>query len=225
MIRVITITDQCGSSGAELARLVAQKLGWELLDRGMVERVARVADLDASTVGRLDAQAARWRGILTARGVNLAKICPLVTASWFEPLEEPSIRALTTQLVRAAADRGECVIVGCGAQYLLQSHADAFHVLTYAPIEERIRKVQGRDPECPDVHAYLSRTDAQTTRYALDHYGDDWLRTSLYRLCVDTSIGLHVAATLINAAVVFADKTCITPAHQEVSPCQLTHQL
>jgi cytidylate kinase len=225
MIKAITIAHQCGSGGAELAALVAHKLGWELLDQCLVERVARVADLDSSTVKRFDEVAVRWSGILGARGVVLREICPFVAPRWFEQLNDDSMHALTTELVRAAADFGECVIVASGAQCLLQTRPDVFHVLAYAPIEERATRVHDCYPECADLQAFLGQRDSQTANYILEHYGCDWLDTGLYHLCSNTSMGLDRAATLISSTVGLADKACAPTAEEELVPCQFMGQL
>lgn len=208
MFRVITITHQPGSGGTELARLVAHKLGWEFLDQQLVARVARVADLDAPTAERFDEQAAHWCGILRSRGIGLEKVCPFVEPRWFGEPDPDAIHALATNLIRAAADFGEYVILARGAQCLLQSRADVFNVLAYAPIGERMTRVQDRHPGCADVQAFLRRADTQAAKYLLEHYGADWLDASLYHLCINTSMGVDLAATLTNAAVIWPDKSC-----------------
>lgn len=225
MIRVITITDQCGSGGTELAGCVANNLGWQLVDRHLVERVARVADLDEATVDRFDEQAAHWCGILRARGVKLEQLSPCVGPRWFDQLDEESLHDLMTELIRAAADLGECVIVASGAQCLLRARPDVFNVLAYAPTQERLTRVHNRYPECADVQTFLRQTDSQTTKYILEHHGSDWLETGLYHLCVNTSIGLDCAATLISSTVVLADKACAPIAMEDLVPCHLLGQL
>jgi cytidylate kinase len=224
MIRVITITHQCGSGGTQLASLVARKFGWEVLDDQLVDRIARIADLDVASAARFDEQAARWWRGLRHAGINPAACCPYVSPRWFDEVDEDSVYALGTQLIRAAVDSGECVAVGRGAQCLLQGRADVFNVLAYAPIEERVRALQARWPEHSDVQALLTRMDSQRAEYIRQHYGRDWLDPMLYDLCVSTSIGLDRATTLINEAVVFPD-TSWTPTMEEKVPlCHLPIQ-
>lgn len=43
MIRVITIGREFGSGGAEVARLLAEQLGWKLVDRDFIDRIAQLA--------------------------------------------------------------------------------------------------------------------------------------------------------------------------------------
>jgi len=225
MIRVITITHLCGSGGTQLASLIARKFGWELLDYHLVDRIARIADLDARTAAQFDEQAARWwRGLRHAE-INPAACCPYVSPRWLDEVDDDSVHTLATQLILAAADSGECVVVGRGAQCLLQGRADVFDVFAYAPIEERVQALQAAWPEHRDVQALLTRMDSQRAEYIRQHYGRDWLDPMLYDLCVSTSIGLDRAATLINEAVVFPDTNWTRTADEEVSLCHSPHQL
>src|SRR5207245_673911 len=49
---VITVTRQYGSGGSDIARLVAERLGWELVDNQFVEAVARRAGGARQPTGR-----------------------------------------------------------------------------------------------------------------------------------------------------------------------------
>ncbi|HEY1471767.1 MAG TPA: cytidylate kinase-like family protein [Candidatus Acidoferrum sp.] len=224
MIRVITITHQCGSDGSELAALIANKHRWDLLDRGLVDRVARVADL-GETAERFDHQAARWCNVLKARGVNLDELCPRVEPRWFGEVDDDSIQPLSAQLIRAAADFGECVIAVPGAQCLLYGRQNVLNVLVYAPIQERLARVKDDHPECPDVHALLQQLDSQVTKYVLEHYESEWLGAGLclYDLCINTSTGLDAAVARIDAELMFTQESC-TATPEVFSPCHPLHR-
>ena len=225
MIRVITITHQCGSGGTQLASLLARKFGWELLDHHLVDRIARIADLDVATAAQFDEQAARWWRVLRHTRINPADRCPYVSPRWLDEIDEDSVHARATQLIQAAADSGECVLVGRGAQCLLQCRADVFHVLAYAPIEQRVQALEARWPEHRDVQALLTGIDSQRAEYIRQHYGRDWLDPTLYDLCVSTFIGLDRAATLINDAVVFPEVSWTPIGEEEGSLCHSPNQL
>jgi len=224
MIRVITITYQCGSGKTQLASLIARKFGWELLDHHLVDRIARIAGLDIATATQFDQHAARWWRRLRDAVTDPA-CCPYVAPRWLDEVDEDSVHSLTTQLVQAAADFGECVIVGHGAQCLLQGRADALHVLAYAPVEERVEALQARRPEQTDVQTLLEEMDSQQAEYIRQYYGRDWLDPMLYDLCVSTSISLDRAATLINEAVVFPDTSWTPTGREEVPACHSPMQL
>ena len=225
MIRVITITHQCGSGGTQLASLIARKFGWEVLDHHLVGRIARIADLDVATAAQFDKQAARWWRGLRHAGIDPAACCPYLSPRWLDEVDEDSLHDLATRLVQAAADSGDCVIVGHGAQCFLQGRNDVFNVLLCAPVDKRVRALQARWPEHKDVHALLKRMDSQRAEYIRQYYRRDWLDPMLYDLCVHTSIGLDRAATLINDAVVFPDTSWTPTAEEEVPTCHSPIQL
>lgn len=214
-----------GSGGAEIAWLVAQELGWELMDRSLLQRIARVADLNTGAE-RFDAQAARWCEVLRSRGVNLDQLSPAVAPRWIGEIDDESIHALATELVRAATDFCECVITVPGAQCLLRTRSDVFNVLAYAPTADRVARIHRRCPECADPKALVKEMDAHAANYMVEHYESEWLGAGLfYDLCVNTSNGLHASAALIHAEVTHGEKRCTPIAEEELSPCHAQHQL
>ncbi len=200
MIRVVTIAREYGSGGAELGRLVAGKLGWELLDRQLVDRVARIAGLDPKLAASLDEQAHRWWQWVLA-GMSYGALYSYSAPDCSGVIDESFVHGVTMRLIQRAAESGKCVIVGRGAQCFLQGRTDVFNVLAYAPADERIRRLRARQPGCSDVQALIKQVDGQRARYIREYYRRDWLDKSLYDLCINTALGLEVAAELITAAI------------------------
>src|SRR2546430_17442905 len=54
---VITVTRQYGSGGSDIARLVAERLEWELVDNQFVEEVARRAGVPPDEVAQREERA------------------------------------------------------------------------------------------------------------------------------------------------------------------------
>ncbi len=219
MFRIITITHQYENGGTKLASLIAQKLGWELLDYHLADRISRIVDLHFATAVQHDEQAVRWWRRLRHAGIDPAACRPYVSPRWSDEVDEDSVHDLATHLIQAAGDLGECVLVGYGAQCLLHGRSDVFNVLIYAPIEKRVQGLQARHPEYTDAQGLRALTDSQRAGYIHRYYGRDLLDPMLYDLCVSTSIGLDRAATLINDAVVFPDMNWTPAAEEEVSLC------
>jgi cytidylate kinase len=225
LINVITITKQVGSGGSKLARRIAHKLRWELVDDQLVDRIARIADLDGQTATQLDEQAVRWWHHLLEAGSSIAASSPHVTPRWLGDIDAESVHDLAVELIRTAADSGGCVIVGRGAQCVLQDRGDVLHVLAHAPIEERVRALRIRYPESADVEVLLKQVDLQQASYIGRHYGKDWLDPSLYHVSVNTSLGLDAAATLVHTAVICTARSCTPYVEEEVSLCHWPRQL
>jgi cytidylate kinase len=225
MIRLITITHECGSGGTQLASSIARKFGWELLDSHLVDRIARIADLDTETGDQFDKQATRWWRRLRHAGINAAACCSYASPRWLDVVNEDVVHNLARYLIQAATDLGECVLVGGGAQCLLHGRSDVFNVLVHAPLEKRVKALQARHPECTDVRALVALTDSQRAGYIRRYYGKNWLDPMLYDLCVSTSISFDRAATLISDAVVFPDRSWTPAAEKEAPLCHPSIQL
>lgn len=198
MISVVTIAREYGSGGAELGRLIAVKLGWELLDRQLVDRVALIAGVDPKIAASLDERALRWwRWAVAGMSYNAPYSAPEQSTT----IDEDSLHDITMRLIQQAADFGKCVIIGRGAQCFLRGRTDVLNVLAYAPIDQRIRRLRARQPDCVDLEARMKEVDSQRASYVRQYYRSDWLDKSLYDLCINTGLGLEVAADLITTAI------------------------
>jgi cytidylate kinase len=200
LIEVVTIAREYGSGGAELGRLVASKLGWEFLDRQLVDRVARIAGLDPKTAARLGEKAHRWWQWVLA-GMSHGALYSYSVPDGLGVIDEGFVHGITMRLIQGAADSGKCVIIGRGAQVFLHGRTDVFNVLAYAPIEERIRRLRARHENRVDVQALIKQVDGQRAKYVREYYRRDWLDKTLYDLCINTALGLEVAAELITTAI------------------------
>jgi cytidylate kinase len=197
LIRVVTIAHEYGSGGAELGQRVARKMGWELLDGRLVDRVAHAAGVDQKVAAALDEQIPRWwqwaiTGYAASVEYGLEK---------GEVIHEDFLHEVTMAVMQRAADSGNCVIVGRGAQCFLQDRSDIFNVLAYAPIQTRIRRLRLRHPDCKYVETLIRDVDTRRAKYVRHYFRKDWLDTSLYDLCINTLLGIDFAPQLIAAAI------------------------
>src|SRR5580658_6538185 len=141
MVKIITIDREYGSGAADIADKLAARLGWKLWDELLTIQIARILGCDCPAVEqreeRRDALHYRlfkaflrgsFEGTLNAQRVRM--------------VDADCIREASEKVVRDAASEGNCVIVGRGSAYHLQSHPDAFHVFVYAGFEEKIRRLR-----------------------------------------------------------------------------------
>ena len=54
MYRIITVEREYGSGGGEIACELAKRLGWKVWDRALTEEIAKVANVECSTVERCE---------------------------------------------------------------------------------------------------------------------------------------------------------------------------
>jgi cytidylate kinase len=168
-MNVITVSREYGAGGSDVARRLAETLGWELLDRELLHRAAAVGDIPDSELEHLD-----------EKGITLADRLRR------HPLHQRYMHALA-QVVHQAADRGNVVLVGRGSRHLLGNRGGMFCLRLVAPRDVRVSRVargEGWSEEqalerCPEV----DRTRDHFTRY---FFGNDANRPFQYDLVVNT---------------------------------------
>jgi len=189
-MNIITITREFGAGGSEMARALAETLGWELWDRELLHQAAAVEHVPDAELERLDEQA-----ISTADRFRL------------HPLYQKYLHGLKAA-VEKAAEQGHVVIVGRGARHLLgdpQSGAppDALHIRLVAPKAwraERMARLNGWS--VAQAMARCTEMDRIRNRFARYFFGDKATQASEYDLIVNTGrVPLDDAAAIAAAIV------------------------
>src|SRR5947209_13506255 len=109
-MNAITVTREYGAGGYEVARLLSEALGWELLDRELLHRAAALEHLSDAELERLD-----------------EKAISLKDRFRLHPPHQQYIHGLT-EAARQAAAKGNVVLVGRGTGQLLAGVPDVFHL-------------------------------------------------------------------------------------------------
>jgi len=196
MIRIITISREYGSGGEALARILAQRLAWRLVDDALVTEIARANRVNPELARHCDETLDPWFHRLV-KGLWRGGYEGGVTRVDTDVFDADTMAKLWNRLILESADIGECVIVGRGGQCLLQQRTDAFHVGVYAPMKERVRRIRQYEPNQKDPEAAAQDMDSLRAAYIRRHFGQDWTNRHLYQLMVCSSIGLENAATSI----------------------------
>jgi cytidylate kinase len=198
---LITISRQYGAGGSEVARLVADQLGWSVVDNEIVDRVARRAGLTPEAVAEQDE---RVPGFVERLGRALAASSQEYAVPELGVAvraEEPSLVRLTELVVQEVAAEGKAVLVGRAAPAVLGTAIGALHVKLIAPREFRIQLAQNMERlDARAAEKLMDQTDAQRARYHREHYGRDWDDPSHFHLVLNTGLlGLGGAAEVIVA--------------------------
>jgi cytidylate kinase len=198
---LITISRQYGAGGSEVARLVAERLGWSVVDNEIIDRVARRAGLTPEVVAEQDE---RVPGFVERLGRALAASSQEYAVPELGVAvraEEPSLVRLTELVVQEVAAEGRVVLVGRAAPAVLGTAVGALHVKLVAPREFRIqmaRKAEGLESRAAE--RLMDQTDAQRARYHREHYGRDWDDPTHFHMVLNSGLlGLEGAADAIVA--------------------------
>jgi len=187
-MRAVTISREYGSGGGEIAARLAKRLGWQLIDHALVERVA-------SEIGTSQEEAEvhdeHVQGMVSQALGSLLYLYPAAMASTPPEafLSDEEYRDAFNRVVRAAAVRGHVVIVGRASQVILADLRDVLHVRVIAPFEQRVVYVMQR--EGVDRHTAASRIhrkDHERASYLEREYHQHPDEAQLYDLVLNTSL-------------------------------------
>ncbi len=145
MFNVVTIAREYGSGGAEVGRRVAERLGWELVDRQIIERVAAMGKIDRSWAEEADEQcSAWWERVLNGFRHGGPEVYVGGVAD--TGVDRDALQQFTAHVIEEAGKAGHCVIIGRGSQCVLRNDPQALHVLVYAPMAEKLERMQTSPP-------------------------------------------------------------------------------
>jgi cytidylate kinase len=186
---VITISRQAGTDGTELARAVAEALGFQLWDQQLVQRVAERAGAPEVLMRAVDERArSAIEELLT--GILMG-----------DAATEGEYLSQLMRVFHALAHHGAAVIVGRGAQFVFAPET-ALRVRVVAPVEVRLRKLaSSRKLSDTTARSELEKIDRERHQFVRSHYHRDASDPSAYDLVVNVgSMSPSAAMQVIVAA-------------------------
>jgi cytidylate kinase len=200
MVRVITVEREYGSAGVEIAQRIAERLGWELIDHALLQKVAQECNVESSLVESHDERCDPWYHRLTKafwQGAPERTLAPTSEAFDCSQMVEHMRR-----VIEEAAERGNCIIVGRGAACILSSRIDAFHIFVYGCRKEKLE--YARKQICPETTLEkMEHVDRDRAAYIRRYFGLEWDNRKLYDLMINSAVGIEgvVDAVISSAGV------------------------
>lgn len=208
---VLTVSRQLGSGGDRIAERVAEVLGYELVDRRLVEEIASITDTTPDEVEKYDEKGeGRVRYFLKRLLVPEMSPggFPLSSAAYFPEfglefpyvmersagedatyLDRGTYQLLITTLVQDYGQTGKAVVVGRASQVILAKNPDAFHVKIIAPLDVRCERVmQNQEMTAEQAGELVEQHDKWRTLYLKNYHDADWDDVLLYHLTINTGL-------------------------------------
>lgn len=211
-VRIITVEREYGSGGAAIAQRLAERLGWKLWDQDLTTEIARVAHVDQEAAQRCDMHVDPLLYRLFkvfARG-SYERSLPL---GEMQMLGTDHMVATLRKVVEDAASGGNCVIVGRGSPYILRGRFDAFHVFVYAPVEEKIRRLQGIVKSEAEARQLIEEIDRDRASFIRHYFNKEWPCRALYNMMINSKFGDEYVIESILRQIAALEKL---PALQEI---------
>lgn len=205
MFNVVTISREYGSGGGTLAEMLSRRLGWKLVNESLVVEVAKRAKVDPEIAARYDECVDPWFHRLV-KGLWQGGYEGLATRVDTQMVDSEAMTRLAGEIIREAAELGECVIVGRGGQCILRQRRDVFHVSVFGPQQQKIQRMRGRLAPGTDAERFMDETDRRRASYIRRFYGEDWKDRRLYHLVISSALGIETVADTIVCAAALTPK-------------------
>ena len=187
----MTIEYQMGCGGRDIARTLAEKLGFSYMDREIVQGVANELHIQEDNVEWHDERVAglveRTLSLLRIPG-EMAWMAPPDTTT-LDMIDENIYHRTTCQVIEAAARRDKVIIVGHGSSFALANWPGIMHLGLYAPLEHRVKTIMKRmSLNHDEAKQRIIQRDQERARYNKRFHHVNWHEADHYHLMIDTSI-------------------------------------
>lgn len=178
---IITIAREHGSSGKQIGKLVAEKLGIPFYYKEMIALAAHESGLDKEFIS------------------DIHKHAPDVLYELYASTHVVQLAiAAQDKIIRKIANNGSCVIVGRSADYVLKDYENVFRIFIGAPKGYRIHRVmEVYGDTLQEAKRNVRRSDKARASYYRHISGKLWGDENNYDLVVDSSSGVEETALTI----------------------------
>ena len=189
---IITIGRQHGSSGREIARLLAERLGVKCYDKEIVDEAAKHSDFSRELINAYD-EKRMSAFLLHAGGYGLNENFRLnmeVVSAQFDAIRE-------------IASNEDCIFVGRCADYVLSEREDLVSIFILGDLDARIKCLEERQG-LDEAQARKKIKEVDKDRSSFYKYYSDqlWGDAQNYDLCINSSkIGVEGSVDAIMAYI------------------------
>lgn len=184
MNKIITIGREFGSGGRELGRKLAENLGFEYYDKEIISEISKNTSLSEQYVQQVMEK-------------NPHDLFPITVAHTFSYIDtyamqqKQAVYVEQEKVIKAMADKSNCVIVGRCADYILRDY-DPFKIFVYAGMQSKIKRCFERETDKEHfsekkMRKYIKNVDKNRARYYDFYRGLKWGDKLNYDICVNTT--------------------------------------
>ena len=197
---IVTIGREFCSGGAEVAHKLSERMNIPYYDRDLIDHVVENTNLSREIVEtHEETPMSFWAGY--QYGNHWYRDDPSLVLPVHARIYEAQCDA-----IRHMAGKGNCVIVGRCADYVLGECAnvvETISVFIHADLDKRVQRAMRLYGLAEaDARKLIQKTDKIRAKYYNTHTNRDWGSASNYTLVIDTGkLGTDGAAALIESAV------------------------
>jgi cytidylate kinase len=210
--KIITISQEEGSGGREIARFLAQKLKLRLVDEQLIRAAylklgITYADFDNFDEKVLPKLVSLNTAFDTPQDYSLSEVLApdpanfgymglktltphpiFLTKDSIEDRVRGGYQKLVDKLIREIAEQGQVLFLDLGANLVLKHWPQIINIRIVAPFEDRVERLALNEKVSQDqAITQICAHDQQQEAYIREFYGPDCTNPALYHLVVNTS--------------------------------------
>ncbi len=187
--RIITISREFGSGGRTVGKLVAEKLGIPCYDQEIIQKIAQESGYCEDFVADRSEHASRGNWFVSAFGGKDYHGNSIQDKLWVAQLKA----------IVEVANKGDCVIVGRCADFILKETADCIRVFIHANPADKAKRIveqYGESDQTPERR--LKDKDKRRAAYYQLYTDQKWGDMKNYDISLSTSsLGIEKCADII----------------------------
>ena len=138
---VITLSRQFGAGGLTLGQMLAEKLGYTLVDNEIIQMVAENARVSTDWVESIEKEAG-GRFLNFVSGLVPKRLIDQVLDVNRGYIDEEIYVDLLHKIITKIAKEGDSITLGRGGQYILAGQPDVYHILLVAAKADRVKFIE-----------------------------------------------------------------------------------
>ena len=181
---IITISREFGTGARQIAKNLADILGFHYYDRAIIQMAAEKSGLSPEFIERNEE---KTNNSFLFNLSTSAYITSGINLQYTMPVNDKAFIA-QSEVIREIAMTGNSVIVGRCADYVLHEHPKLLRIFLYGDKEDRLKRTineYGYDPA--KAEANLNKIDKGRANYHKFYTGTPWKDIANYDICLSTS--------------------------------------
>jgi len=211
-VDLVTVSREYGAGGSDFALALGSALGWPVLDKDLIDRVAARLHLRCGAVLLRDEQSPGLFARIASTLLISPPEAPLQVETTDLLMPDSIAHAAHTEIVDAAANP-PVVIVGHGAQMIFRQRPGTLHVRLFGTPESCVARLVARERVTPAQAAENARRiNGQRQAYVQRYYHHYWADPLLFDVQFNTA-HVTIEDAVASVASLIAARRQLDPVH------------
>ena len=176
--KIITISREFGSGGRTIGKMVAEKLGIPCYDQEIIQKIAQESGYCEDFVAERSEHASLSNWLVNAFGGK----------DYYGNSIQDKLWVAQLKAIVEVANKGDCVIVGRCADFILKETSDCIRVFIHAELKDKSKRIvehYGESNETPERR--LKEKDKRRAAYYQLYTDQKWGDLKNYDIALNTS--------------------------------------